>query len=278
MAVDELLDTNGQGRVAGSITGVIVRLLRQVAGDEGVARALEIAGVDRSPEELEDVITWSPYNDMVALFDAGSAVTGDRDFPRRCGEEMLNQYEGSEVTALMRSLGSPGEVLRNIALSASKFTTTGAMAALEVGDDYAIVAAWPTGGLRRRPPAACAYSAGLLSQASKLFGMDPAEVTETQCQSRGGDRCVYEVRWDPSSSPEADPERRVAYLESQLNGLNERFDSLQATAMELVATDVEAVLDAVLRRAGHRHPRPAVRAGGHPRPRRPAPAPPGVRE
>jgi hypothetical protein len=102
VAVDELLDTNGQGRVAGSITGVIVRLLRQVAGDEGVARALQIAGVDRSAEALEDVATWSPYHDMVALFDAGIAVTGDRDFPRRCGEEMLNQYAGSEVTALLR--------------------------------------------------------------------------------------------------------------------------------------------------------------------------------
>ena len=201
MAVDEPLDTNGQGRVAGSITGVIVRLLRQVAGDEGVTRALELAGVDRGAEELEDVATWSPYHDMVALFEAGIEVSRDPDFPRRCGEEMLNQYEGSEVTALLRSLGSPGEVLRNIALSASKFTTTHAMAALEVGDEYAIVAAWPVGGLRRRPPTACAYTVGLLSQASKLFGMAPADVTEIECQNRGGTRCIYEVRWDHSRQP-----------------------------------------------------------------------------
>ena len=257
MADAETFDTNGQGRVAGSITGVIIRLLRQAAGDDGVARALELAHVDRSAAELEDVSAWSPYHDMVALFDAGIEVTGDRDFPRSCGEEMLNQYEGSEVTALLRSLGSPGEVLRNIALSAAKFTTSHAMAALEVGDDYAIVAAWPTGSLRLRPPTACAYSVGLLSQASKLFGMDPAEVTETECQNRGDERCVFEVRWDPSSTPDGDPERRVAYLESQLNGLNERFDSLQATVMELVSTDVDTVLEAVLRRAanGIRAPR-----------------------
>jgi diguanylate cyclase (GGDEF)-like protein len=162
---------------------------------------------------------------------------------------MLNQYKGSEVTALLHSLGSPGEVLRNIAVSASKFTTVHAMEAVEIGDDHAVVAAWNTGGLRRRPPASCAYSAGLLSQASKLFGMEPAQVVETECQNRGHARCIFEVRWDPRSSPEADPERRVAYLETQLAGLTERFDALQATANELVATDVEAVLGAVLRRA-----------------------------
>ena len=250
MGADVDFDPDGQGRVAGSITGVIVRLLRQDAGDEGVARALAIADVRQSPDQLEDVAAWSPYNDMVRLFDAGIEVTGDADFPRRCGAEMLNQYAASEVTALLRSLGSPGEVLRNIALGASKFTTTHAMEALEIGDDYAIVSAWPIAGLRRRPPTACAYSAGLLSQASALFGMETAEVVETECQSRGDARCVFEVRWDPSSSPEADPERRVAYLESQLASLSERFDSLQATATELVATDIDTVLDAVLRRAG----------------------------
>lgn len=249
MGADQDFDPGGQGRVAGSITGVMIRLLRQDAGDDGVARALKIAGVEQSPDELEDLGSWSPYRDMLALFAAGSEVTGDPDFPRRCGEEMLNQYEGSEVTALLRSLGSPGEVLRNVALGTSKFTTVHAMEAVEIGDDYAVVAAWNTGGLRRRHPASCAYSAGLLSQASKLFGMEPADVVETECQSRGHERCVFEVRWDPSSSPEADPERRVAYLDSQLAGLAERFDALQATAMELVATDVDKVLDAVLRRA-----------------------------
>ncbi|HUF83784.1 MAG TPA: 4-vinyl reductase, partial [Acidimicrobiia bacterium] len=201
MDADQDFDPGGQGRVAGSITGVIVRLLREEAGDEGVARALEIADVDESVEELEDLGSWSPYKDMLALFDAGIEVTGHADFPRRCGEEMLDQYEGSEVTALLRSLGSPGEVLRNVALGTSKFTTVHAMEAIEIGDDYAVVAAWNTGGLRRRHPASCAYSAGLLSQASKLFGMEPAEVVETACQSRGDDRCIFEVRWDPSSSP-----------------------------------------------------------------------------
>jgi diguanylate cyclase (GGDEF)-like protein len=250
VGADAVFDTSGQGRVAGSITGVIVRQLRTVAGDEGVARALEIASVRQHPDELEDPASWSSYNDVVALFKAGIEVTGEADFPLRCGEETLNQYAGTEVTALLRSLGSPGAVLRNIAVTVSKFTTVHGMEALEIGDDHAVVCAWPTGGLRQRPPTSCAYTAGLLSQASPLFGMDPAEVVETQCQSRGDDVCVYEVRWDPSSSPEADPQRRMEYLEAQLAALTERLDSLQDTANEIVATDIDAVLEAVTRRAG----------------------------
>ncbi|MGH2783555.1 MAG: hypothetical protein ACRDLA_19500, partial [Thermoleophilaceae bacterium] len=112
------------------------------------------------------------------------------------------------------------------------------------------MAAWASGGVQHRPPASCAYTAGLLSTASVLFGMDPAEILETECQNRGDDRCVYEVRWDPSSSPDADPRRRVEYLETRLGALTERLDSFQATANEIVATDIDAVLEAVARRAG----------------------------
>jgi diguanylate cyclase (GGDEF)-like protein len=256
--VNETLDTSGQGRVAGSVTGVMVRQIRHVAGDEGVTRALEIAGISDSAEMLEDPASWSPHNDVMALFDAGIAVTGEADFPLRCGEETINQYAGTEVTALLRSLGSPGEVLRNVAVTTSKFTTVQEMEAIEIGDDHAVVAAWGSGGIRRRPPASCAYAAGLMSTASVLFGMDPAEVVETHCQNRGDERCIYEVRWDPSSSPEADPRRRVDYLETRLSALTERLESLQDTASEIISTDIDAVLEAVARRAGL-----AIRAPRH---------------
>jgi diguanylate cyclase (GGDEF)-like protein len=250
VGTDQDFDPRREGQVAGSITGVIIRQIRHVAGDEGVARALDIAGVRQTPDELEDPASWSPHAETVALFEAGIEVTGEAEFPLRCGEETINQYAGTEVTALLRSLGSPGEVLRNIAVTSTKFTTVHAMEPLEIGDDHAVVAAWPTGGLQQRHPVSCAYTAGLLSCASVLFGMDPAEVVETECQSRDDERCVYEVRWDPSSTPEADPQRRVDYLEAQLAALTERLDSLQDTANEIVSTDIDAVLEAVTRRAG----------------------------
>jgi diguanylate cyclase (GGDEF)-like protein len=237
--------------VSGSITSVVVRYVRRVAGDGGVQRMLEVAAEPRSAAEIEDTTGWSSYEAAVELFAGAAAVTGDGDVARRCGEEMLRQHEGSEVAALLRSLGSPGEVLRNVALAAAKFSTATSMEAVEADDDHAVITAWAAAGLRR-DPVLCAFTAGLVSQAPVLFGMDPAVVIETQCQDRGDERCVFEVRWDPSSSPEvADPARRVAYLEAQLGTLTERFEALQETASELVSTEgVDQLLAAITRRAG----------------------------
>jgi diguanylate cyclase (GGDEF)-like protein len=241
----------GAGMIAGTVTAVIVRCVQRVAGDHGVGRLLRLADETRDAEELSQGSTWTPYDDVVRLFEAGIAVTGDPMFARLVGEEMLRQYKGSEVAALFRSLGSPGEVLRNVAISSTKFSTATRLEPVEIDDDHAVVEAWAIEGLSRHETF-CAYTAGVLSQTSALFGLDAAEVVETACQRIGAPRCIYEVRWDRSSSPEADPQRRIAHLETQLSTLTERFESMQKTTRELVSTEgVEQVLGAIARRAAN---------------------------
>jgi diguanylate cyclase (GGDEF)-like protein len=240
----------GSGVVSGTTVTTIVRRVDELLGDAGVLRMLDQAGETRSREALDASAEWSSYDQVVALFEAATEVTGDPDFARRCGEDMLRQWEASEVAQLLRSLGSPGEVLRNIALATPKFSTAWVSEALEIGDDYAITATWAIGRSARHP-AFCAYTGGLISRAPVLFGMDPATVVETKCQGRGDERCVYEARWDPDVSPDTDLQRRVAHLESQLGMMTERSEALQATARELASTEgVDAVLAAIARRAG----------------------------
>ena len=240
----------GARHIGGNTVALIVQHVRAVAGERGVARLLELVDAARPLAELEDLNEWFSYDEAVALFEAAASVTGDAHVGRRIGEETLRQYAGTEVAAMLRALGSPGEVLRNVAQTAGKFSTVTVMEALEIGDDHAVIDSTTTQGIERHQ-ALCDYTVGVLSQAPVLFGMDPAHVVEPECQARGGERCVYWVRWNPASSPDFDPSRRIAYLEHQLEALTSRFEALQATATELVAaSDTAEVLAAITRRAG----------------------------
>jgi diguanylate cyclase (GGDEF)-like protein len=239
----------GAGMISSSVTAVIARCVERVAGDEGLARLMALAGDDRDPSELQKLSSWTPYATAVALFHAGIEVTGNPDFARYVGEEMLRQYDGSEVNALFRSLGSPGEVLRNVALTSSKISTATRLEPVEIGDGYAVIEAWALGGLER-DVTFCEYTAGIMSQTSVLFGMDRASVVETKCQRLGAPRCEYRVEWDESTSPELNPHRRIEHLEAQLKVITERFENMQKTTCEIVsAAGVEQVLARIATRA-----------------------------
>ena len=61
-------------------------------------------------------------------------------------------------------------------------------------------------------------------------------MTESQCQARGAEACVYEVTWNAELAAErADPVQHITALESQLSAMTERLDSLYATATDLTA-------------------------------------------
>jgi diguanylate cyclase (GGDEF)-like protein len=81
--------------------------------------------------------------------------------------------------------------------------------------------------------------------------MEPAEVEEIECQTRGDGRCLIRVGWDPTSSVEASLEREVVVLREQALVLTKRFESLESVAKELASTrDVNSMLETITRRAG----------------------------
>ena len=244
--------------ISGSMTAVIVRYVDRVLGADGVEELLRRSGESRPLAEIADLGGWSSYAQACALFESARDVTGDSDVGFRIGEEMLRQHAGTEVAALLRSLGSPSELLRNIAATGAKYSTVTEFEAVAIGEASATIGTKTIAGFTRHP-LMCDYLAGLLSQVSALFDMDEAAVVERQCQVRGAPACVYDVAWDPTTTSASDPERRVAQLEAQLAALSERFESLQTTATEMVTVaDVETLLARIARRAGL-----AVRAPGH---------------
>ncbi len=244
--------------IGGATTGALIGYVRRIAGEEMVRALLDRAGEARSAGVLTDTTTWSSYAQASALFRAAEEVTGDPDIAMHAGEELLLQYADTEVAALLRSLGSPTEVLRNIAETAAKYSTVTDMQALDVDEGFVVLSARTTSGIQREPRF-CQYTAGVLSQATPLFGLPKALVVETECQTRGDDRCLYYVSWDVETTPDQDLRRRCDHLEAELRSLTTRFEALQEAGTELMtATGVDEVLECVSRRAAL-----AVRAPQH---------------
>ncbi|MCL4434489.1 MAG: EAL domain-containing protein [Actinobacteria bacterium] len=274
---------SGQGHdgnqqdVAGTVTSVIMRYVRNKCGDKGLIRMLQLAGECRSVEVLRDPFTWSSYSETMALISAAAQVCADNDISIHLGEEMLRQYDGTDVASLLRSLGSPAEVLKNVTAAAAKFFTVSSLEALEVGDAHAIVRAVGLPGYRR-DAILCDFTKGLLSQVPVLFGLVPAVITESECAARGGRFCLYSVGWEEhqwssfvdgrrsiytmawssgevdeaQAEIESDDNTKVSYLTAQVQQLTMRLQDVYSTAADLLATDdIDSVLARVTKRAAH---------------------------
>ena len=100
-------------------------VVHQRAGDAGVDRVLERCGERRSAADLQRPDGWSTYEQGLALFHAAAETLGDPDVGRKAGMEVFRRYAGTEVLALLRSIGSPAEMIRVYpAISAKQSTIT----------------------------------------------------------------------------------------------------------------------------------------------------------
>ena len=245
------VDLTRGAHISGATTCVAVRWVRALRGEEAVTDVLARAGERRSVEELEDAESWSSYAQATALLEAVVAVTGRADAGRRIGEEMLNQYRGTAVADLLRSLGSAEALLESIAASGSKFSTIFTLTPSVVRPGEAVLVGTTPPGVPRHW-LLCDQARGLLSTVPTLFDLAPAVVTESECQARGGTRCVYTLEWDPHDERgmTAD-EKRLVHLENRLEAVQQQLNQLRASASDIVsAADVDTALDLVTRRAG----------------------------
>lgn len=235
--------------------GALVASVRTAAGEDGVARVLQAAGERRAAEDFRDPTGWSTYEQGVSLFRAAAEVLGDPDIGRKAGVELLRRYAGSEVLTLLRSLGSPAEMLRMYPAFQAKQSTVTRSEVVEVGEDHGSISVTSVPPIQR-DALFCGYTLGVLSQLPVVFGMQPASVHEPECQTRGSGRCLFEIAWDPSSAFETGAERELASLREQVDVLTTRFESIEAVASELsTARDVDSMLETIIH-----HARVAVRA------------------
>jgi diguanylate cyclase (GGDEF)-like protein len=248
------LDREDQGlgahHFACTLSSVLLRRVRRVCGENGLAQLLELSGSEHTVAYLDEIANWISYDESMALFAAAVEVTGEEQIARQVGEETLAQHAGTPVATLMRSLGSPEEIYRQIAQAGSKFTTVSRLEAVEVAPGRAVIREQACAGFERTR-AHCDWAQGLMSQPTILFGLPPATVTESECQAEGANACVYEITWDAEFAAKmSDPAEQLTVLESQLSAMTERLDSVYATATDLIAdSDLDAVLARITERA-----------------------------
>jgi signal transduction histidine kinase len=250
MAIEERAATETARETSGITTALILDYVESHGGQGAVTKVLSLAGEERSPAELEDPATWSTYDQKIALLQAAAQVLQDRLVARHIGATVLESNVGRGLKMLLRTLGSPRQVLRNITKAAPRLSNVCTVQAREVDNNHAVISYRLHEGLT---PSRldCDFNIGLLSQVPTLFGLRRASVIHDDCQVRGASECVYLLRWSTRSrSPWRERKRRLADLESQLASLGERTEALEATTADLISPDeVETVLARIAHRA-----------------------------
>jgi diguanylate cyclase (GGDEF)-like protein len=233
---------------SGATTGGLLRYVRGVAGDEAVAQVLLRAGVPATAEELDDQSRWWSYDTRIALFRAATEVLDDPRAMFDLGTSVLRTGLAHSLVLLLRSMGTPRQVFRQIPRAVQKFSTTSTMEVLEAGPTSATIRyrlhdGFPHSRLD------CDYTQGLLSTVPQIFTLPAAEIAHDECQSDGHPACVYRLSWQRRSRL---PWRRrqVDVIDPELLALRGQLQILQSAATDLVASDdVDTILERIVARA-----------------------------
>jgi diguanylate cyclase (GGDEF)-like protein len=219
-----------------SMTAVLLGEVVDLAGEQAVPGLLKIAGSQRSAEYLRDITNWISYDEAVALWRAGALITHNPRLPQLVGERAVQRLSSSPVAALLRSLGSPENLYREISTGATKFSTVIRLEAIDTAPGFAELVAVPLNGFPRSAEH-CAWTTGMLSSATVLFGLPPASVAHDRCAALGAPECRYLITWsEPGAAATRSGEQLIA-LRHQLEGMQERLHSMFATASDLIAGD-----------------------------------------
>ena len=219
-----------------SMSAVLLARVQAHGGQDAVDEVLALAGSPHTAEYLCDIINWIPYDEAVALWQAGAQVTHHPEFARAVGTDAARRLNGSPIAALLRSLGSPERVYGEIATTATKYSLATRLETADVGPGFAEIIATACEGFPRSADH-CAWTRGLLTQPTILFGMPPAEVEHEECAALGAPQCRYRVTWVPQASAVSAESERNGALAGQLEAMKERLLSMFATASDLIGTD-----------------------------------------
>jgi diguanylate cyclase (GGDEF)-like protein len=218
------------------MTAVLLARIQTFGGMEAVAEVLESAGSQRSVEYLSDIVNWISYDEAIALLRAGTRVTCHPQFARLVGEDAARRLNGSPIAALFRSLGSPENVYRQIATSSTKYSIVTTLETVDVGPGFAEITATAVDGFPRDADH-CAWTCGLLTQPTILFGLPPASVEHDQCAALGAPCCRYRVTWHQETPGSGAESERNSALVGQLDAMKERLHSIFETASDLIGAD-----------------------------------------
>jgi len=186
--------TEDAAEMSGMTSRLILTYVEREGRAEAVAHVLADSGLSGREDELRDENAWFPFAVKIALFEAAAGVLDDDHIGRSVGGAALDLDIGDGVKRVLRALGTPGLIYRNIVRACAKFTWSHRMLALESGKGSARIRYEDISGVGYHRHD-CDYNIGLLSTATELFGLPPARITHSECAVHGADACVYDIRW-----------------------------------------------------------------------------------
>jgi hypothetical protein len=159
-----------------------------------VAEVLRRAGVPWTAAELEQPSQWTSYDTRIRLFAAATEVLGDPQTMFRVGREALGLGLTPALVLLIRAMGSPRQVYRQLPRAVAKFSTTSTMEVLESGATHATLSYRLHEGYRHSR-LDCEYAQGLIGMVPTIFGCRrPSWCTPSA--SPTATRCVYHLTWE----------------------------------------------------------------------------------
>ncbi|TFV86637.1 GGDEF domain-containing protein [Blastococcus sp. CT_GayMR16] len=239
----------GEAReTSGATTGGLLRYVRAVAGDDAVGRVLERSGLPYTAEQLDDQAIWWSYDTRIRLFEAATDVVGDPRLMFHVGAAALQSGLAHSIVILLRAMGTPRQVFRQLPRAVAKFSTTSTMEIVESGATSATIRFTLHPGFEHSR-LDCIYAQGLLTTVPTVFGLPAAEIEHDECESDGAPSCVYRLTWDRRSRlPGRRRNGRATDLE--LTALRAQLRTLQSASTELVGSDdVDTALERIVARA-----------------------------
>ena len=239
---------------SGVTTRLIVSVVRDLAGASAVDELVRRAGDHLTLAQLEDEREWVSFDDKIRLFEVAAEVCGEPRLAHRVGASALDARIGVGLRAVIRALGSPQRVYREVVRIGPKFSTVSDLRCTGTGRTSAEVT------YRLRPGHQpnrhdCDYNVGLLSTVPCLFGLPAARVEHLSCQVDGDVECRYLITWRERQRPwprrghrrsGAGPVGTV----DEVRDLRRQIDDLQAATAELTAPgSLDVALERVVRRA-----------------------------
>lgn len=216
----------GHRETNGITSRLVLLYVERVGGPEAVKAVLRSCGLEDRGEKLLDENYWFSYDEKIALFEAAAEVLDDPEVMLHIGDVAVELNVGEGLKVALRALGSPRLVYQSIIRAAAKFNASHSMELLELGRDRARVVYRDLSDERRYHPLDCQYNRGLLACVPELFGHPAARIGHPICGCKGGEACVYEIRW--SDSPN---ELRLALIAGGVGGTSIAGAALLAPAL-----------------------------------------------
>jgi diguanylate cyclase (GGDEF)-like protein len=234
---------------SGATTALVLGFVRQRGGAAAVEETLRRAGITGSAHELSLPSHWIGYDTRIRLFAAATEVLDDPQTMFRVGREALQNGLPAGLILLIRAIGSPRQVYRQLPKAVAKFSTTSTMEIVECGATEATIRFTLHEGYRHSR-LDCDYVQGLIGAVPTVFGLPEANVLHNECESDGYPACIYHLTWENRRRVPWRRRREDGAVDHELVALREQLRTLQEAAGDLIASeDLETVLHRIVTRA-----------------------------